>query len=363
MRLNLEQIINKSNSISDITNISRNYREYLEIIGTNSAKRKGVYTVLTTLLYYKYLHPNQDVRRHQAQLEGGFSARSFDTVHVTPILKKHRFPAMAESGWLTRSLEQPYPYDFEYNGKIPELLKNPFLHCVDYVERYPSKALNMLRILLNAVIQVSKINQITITPLSNPDRLTISKIECVLREHFLKQYGTHNGAKLPVLAFYAIYSCLISEFKRYKDCHLAPLSSLTACDKTNKASGDIEVFKKNQLFETIEIKLDKKIDTQIVRVVEEKIYKWNPQRYYILSVLGTKEEDINEISDIICKVGIDHGCQIINNGLLSTIKYYLRLIDDLNKFIEIYSDLIENDLELQYVHKSFWNDLVKKYDL
>lgn len=50
-------------------------------------------------------------------------------------------------------------------------------------------------------------------------------------------------------------------------------------------SGDIEIFKEGRLFEAIEIKLEKKIDSQIVRVVEEKVYKWNPQRYYVLSVL------------------------------------------------------------------------------
>lgn len=361
--LNIEQIINNSSSISDITDIPSKYRKYLKIIGENSEKRKGVYTVLTTLLYYKYLKPQQDVRRHQAQLEGGFSGRSFDTANVTPVLKKHKLPAMAESGWLTRSLEQPYPYDFEYNGKIPPLLKEPFLHCVDYVEKNPIKAINMLRLLLNEVINTAKQNQVTITPLSNPEKLTITKIMGALEEHFLTHYGTHNGAKLPVLAFHSIYTCLISEFKRYDGCTLAPLSSLTACDRTNKASGDIEIFRNGKLFEAIEIKLDKKIDSQIVRVVEDKIYKWNPQRYYILSVLGTKSEDQSEISDVICNVGINHGCQIINNGLLPTIKYYLRLITDLSQFLDLYSKSIENDSELQYIHKTIWNELIEKYDL
>ena len=138
---------------------------------------------------------------------------------------------------------------------------------------------------------------------------------------------------------------------------------MTACDRTNKASGDIEIFRKDTLFETIEIKLDKKIDSQIVRVVEEKIYKWNPQRYYILSVLGTKQEDQTEISNIICKIGMNHGCQIIINGLLPTIKYYLRLITDINQFVTFYSKAVESDTELQHIHKIFWNKLIKKYDL
>ena len=92
--LNLQQIIDNSNSISDINSIPPEYVRYLQLIGKNSEKRKGLYTVLTTLLYYKYLHPEQDVRRHQVQIEGGFSGRSFDTANVTPILKKNKLPSM-----------------------------------------------------------------------------------------------------------------------------------------------------------------------------------------------------------------------------------------------------------------------------
>lgn len=359
----LEDILNNSKSISDISNIPHNVKVDLLTVAQYCEKQKGVYTVLTTLLYYKVLHPAQDVRRHQAQLPNGFSGRSFDTHNVTPVLKKHKLPAMAESGWLTRSLEQPYPYDFDYNGKIPHTVKLPFLRSLDYVQNNPNAAENMLRILLNKVITIAAQNQITITPLKNPESLTIEKIMLALEEHFLTQYGTHNGAKLPVLAFYAIYSSLIRELKRYEGCTLAPLSSLTACDRTNKASGDIEIFKENDLFEAIEIKLDKKIDSQIVRVAEEKIYKWNPQRYYILSVLGTKEEDNIEIANIVHNVGKEHGCQIIINGLLPTIKYYLRLITDLSNFVNTYNQAVQEDNELQTIHKKFWNTLLQKYNI
>ena len=103
--LSLEQIINNSNSVSDVVDVPETYMKHLKLIGEYSQKRKAVYTVLTTLLYYKHLHPKQDIRKHQAQIANGFSGRSFDTAHVTPILKKCELPAMAESGWLTRSME------------------------------------------------------------------------------------------------------------------------------------------------------------------------------------------------------------------------------------------------------------------
>ena len=78
------------------------------MIGEYCEKGKGVYIVLETLLYYKYLHPRQDVRLFQSGFVGGFSARSFDTKFVTPILKKLKLLSMAESGWLIKSMEQSY---------------------------------------------------------------------------------------------------------------------------------------------------------------------------------------------------------------------------------------------------------------
>ena len=317
---------------------------------------------MTTLLYYKHLYPEQDIRLHQDRFDKGFSGRSFDTNNVTPILKKLKLPAMAESGWLTRSLEQPYPYDLNYNGSIGTL-KLPFLKTLEYVQNNPSKALNMLRILLHKVDTIAKANVVFINPLENPENLTIDKIINALTEHFLYKYVTHNGAKLPVLAFHSIYCSLIKELKRYENCTLAELSSLTACDKTNKSSGDIEIFKNNQVFESIEIKLDKKITAQILRVAEDKIYKWNPQRYYILSVDGIEDSERNEINEIVFRVLNDHGCQIIINGLIPTIKYYLRLIENLDDFVKKYSYAVEQDKELQKVHKEKWVELLKKYEL
>lgn len=354
----LEQIYQQLSS--DTYTLPKDIKDFLNTIGSNSFKRKGVYTVLVTLLYYKYIHPEQDIRYFQAGMPNGFSARSYDTANITPVLKKLGLPSMSESGWLTRSLEQPYPYDFKYNGKIPELLKQPFLKILDYIQKNPTKAKDCLCVLLLKVKEIVSQQHVEITPLTNPDTLTIEMVIDGLKQHFLTNYHVKGGAKLPVLAFHSLYISLINELARYKNCQLASLSSLTACDKTNKASGDIEIFDKDDnLFEAIEIKLDKQIDSQIIRVVQEKIYKWNPQRYYVLSVYGIKESDKEEIQAIVDNVKNKHGCQIIINGLLPTIKYYLRLISKLDDFVFQYSREIEVDTELQAIHKEKWNEIIK----
>ena len=358
--ITLEDIYNNSSSVSDIKNIPLEITDMLVKIGNNCIKHKGVYTVLTTLLLYKINNPQQDVRLHQSNMKGGFSGRTFDTKYVTPELARLGLPSMAESGWLTRSLEQPYPYDLNYNGKISGGLKNCFLELLNYLQHNPKMAVDMLRILLNQVIVKTKEEIIKIEPLQNSEMLTIDKIINALDLHFNYKYGTHNGAKLPVLAFYALYRQIISEVKRYENCSLSDLASLTACDLTSKASGDIEVFKNGQLFEAVEIKLNKVIDSNILRVVERKIYKYSPERYYILSYYGMKEDDRDNIQQIIEDVKTKHGCQIIVNGLLPTIKYYLRLVSSLKKFMVSYGELVEQDRELQKVHKECWNTILKQ---
>lgn len=92
--------------IQEVINIEE--QEWLTEIAQKCFQQKSVYTVLITLLVHKTLHPEQDIRYHQSNMKGGFSGRTIDTQHITPTLKELGLPAMAESGWLTRSLEQPY---------------------------------------------------------------------------------------------------------------------------------------------------------------------------------------------------------------------------------------------------------------
>ena len=57
------------------------------------------------------------------------------------------------------------------------------------------------------------------------------------------------------------------------------------------------------------------------------------------------------------KVKKEHGCQIIVNGIMATLKYYMRLISDLEVFYNSYSELINIDEELKAIHKQKWNEL------
>jgi DNA (cytosine-5)-methyltransferase 1 len=349
-------------TVNDIINVHADTLENIKTIGAKISTQKGVFTVLTTLVTHKTLFPTQDVRKHQSSMENGFSGRTIDTNFITPTLKGLGLPSMAESGWLTRSLEQPYEYTLDYQGKISnKIVKKAFLETLDYLEKNADKATDILRLILFQAIEAKKRSTVEIKPLENPENLTIEKIITALEEQFSFNYGTHGGSKLPVIAFYSIYKSLIKELSRYDDCILEEMGSHTASDRTSKSSGDIEISKKGDIFESIEIKLDKEIDSNIIRIAIEKIKRFNPERYYVLSYLGIKESEKSEIADLITEIKIEHGCQIIINGVTPTLKYYLRLITSLDEFIENYSEAIEIDKELKKFHKDKWNELIEKH--
>lgn len=360
----LLEIYGKSFDISDIDNLPKKLVVYLENITGNIDRNKGVYTVLVTLLVHKLLHPKQDIRYFQDKMDDGFSARTIDTKYITPTLKELGLASMAESGWLTRSLEQPYPYTMDYKGEISGTgMKEAFLKVVDAFQKEKKISENLLRYILNSSILLRKKNRVEIKKISKSDDVFISTMVSILEKHFIEKYETHGGSKLPVLAFYAIYKFLIPELGRYKKCILAPLGSHTASDRTSKSAGDIQVMKGKDVFEVVEVKLDKMVDITIARIAYEKIARFDPERYYILSYRGIKEEDRRAIDELIFEIKEKHGCQLIVNGLLNTLKYYLRLISDTQGFFNEYIELVENDTELKTIHKIKLKEIIRKQEL
>src|SRR5581483_322792 len=103
----------------------------------NAESQKAVLTVALTSITFKIHNPNQDIRYHQESMANGYAGRKFETKVVTPFLQENfKRYAMSESGWLTRSLEQPHPYDLNYPGHIQnKKLKQAFLDLLDHLEK------------------------------------------------------------------------------------------------------------------------------------------------------------------------------------------------------------------------------------
>ena len=125
--------------------------------------QKGLFTVLLTLGIHKILDPRQDIRKHQVGIKGGFSGRTIDTNFITPTLMELGLPSMRESGWLTRSLEQPHPYNKNYPGKI-KTGKEIFLNLVHFIETEPKYSKDIVSCILLLLEDIKAKNVIKLTP-------------------------------------------------------------------------------------------------------------------------------------------------------------------------------------------------------
>lgn len=325
----------------------------LRKIVANSEKCRGVLTVLVTLLTYKALHPGQDIRYHQSNLPGGFSGRGFDTRFITPFMKENRFPCMSETGWLSRSLEQPYPYTLDYRGKI-QTVKSEFLRIVDHVQCRNGAAAECLSLLFSLLLKQRESEDIR---LAHPHHLSIAQIIGYLEAHF--SLPCRGSARLPVLAVYSAYECMMREVGRYAQCRLLPLESHTSADTRSGRAGDIDVVKEpGGVFEAVEVKHQIGITVPLIQTAYEKFKSSPIDRYYLLTTARPVAAGRREIDAELARIARGHGCQVIVNGVYSTLSYYLRLLKDTDAFISRYIGNMASDPVIKYDHKAAWNRIV-----
>lgn len=341
--------------------INDSERESLDIILEYCEQRKAVLTVLITSLCHKIIDPKQDIRLHQSNLKNGYSGRTLDTRVITPFMKEKRFPAMVESGWLTRSFEQNSPYDLKYRGKVsPPKLKQAFLGAVDYIEKHHASAENYLIYLFQNLILLRENNAVEITRIENKSLFSIKQIIQMLEEHFDKS-SIVGTSRLPVLAIYSVYECMILEVKRFEAKKLLPLGSHTSADYRSGDIGDIEIVDEEEIpFEGVEIKYGKPITAQMVIDAYDKFKKYPTNRYYLLSTAQSGEEELKKITMEIEKISEEHGCQVIVNGIFDTLKYYLRLLENADQFLRKYGDNLSKDMVIKAEQKRLWNEIIQK---
>lgn len=329
----------------------------IEHIAKNSEKRKGALSVLTTVLTHKIYNPEQDIRYHQVKLENGYSGRNIDKKEVTPFLKSVSFPAMAEAGWLTRTFENPNPYTLDYPGPIT-LVKQQFLNIIDSVQ---TKDISAKEILLYLFILLIKQRDSFNIELAKPHSLSIANIIKVLEKHFTYKYSGAGASRLPTLAIYAAYQCMMSQVTRYSGKILCPLESHNSADKQSGRIGDVDINNENgSAFEGVEIKHEIQITKQLVTDAYEKFKVHNTDRYYLLTTANMDSADWDSIEKEIQRIGQIHGCQVIVNGVYTTLKYYLRLVEDPAEFIDHYVELLKNDDSIKFQHKTVWNDIISE---
>lgn len=363
----LEKIYNESLLIKSIDeiNLTDIQKKYIKAIVDKEETQKAVYTVLITSLVYKCLHNEQDIRLHQANMENGYSGRTFDTKYITPFMKQKQFlGAMKESGWLTRSLEQNIPYYLDFPGKINSReVKNSFLEILNDIEEKGVLPEEYLKGIFYLSIKEKELKSVSIiNPIEREARLNINEIIDLLNKHFYYNYKSRGASILPVIALYSIYECIVRELKRFDNKFLQKLSSHYSSDRSSGNTGDIIVLDNNRsLYEIVEVKFDISPDYIMVQDAYKKFCNTSVQRYYILSTFSPKDDEIEKIYQLIEQIKLEHGCQVIINGVFPTLKYYLRLLDNPDLFIERYIYNIQNNSEINAEHKIAWNIIMKNY--
>jgi DNA (cytosine-5)-methyltransferase 1 len=148
---------------------------------------------------------------------------------------------------------------------------------------------------------------------------------------------------------------------RYQGQVLAPLERLKAANRKSGSVGDVDVLKGDQPVESVEVKFGKPVSLVDVNEAIQKIKSKTVERYLILSTAGVESSEVIEIEAKLKEFKRTNGCEIIVNGVLESIKYYLRLIRSSTDFVLKYTMLVEKDSDLGYEHRVAWNKVCQDH--
>jgi DNA (cytosine-5)-methyltransferase 1 len=342
---------------------------FIEKIDTD----KSLVQVIITSLLKKIISPEQDIRLHMAKFENGYSARVLDTKVTSPFFKKY-FPTYAnkETAFLTKATRAEIVWDFTEGKKLPfrsKQLIEPFLTLMDKIQNSSFNLKDCLTYILFRLHLLSKKHQTvfdeTIESADFSDVLNINGVLNMLAKHF----DGKLSSRLPVIAIYSAYIQLFKVVKRYEGKVLRPLNVHTSADK--HGYGDVEIWNDDTTpFEMVEIKHNIAIDRNLIFDVVKKTENTSVKRYYVLTTYKgsflneTEEEYINKL---ILKIKKERDLEVIPNGIIHSLKYYLRFVEDYQEFIKTYTkELIKdakNSTEVKNYHIEIWQAILKEYQL
>lgn len=234
---------------------------------------------------------------------------------------------------------------------------------MDEIESSSDRDLSLKYILAlfkNSLDNKEKKSITLVNPIQKESSFRIENIINLLERHFNYKYKHRGAALLPVIACYSVYQCLIIECQRYQNKKLDPLASHNSSDKKSVAIGDIIVRdSNNNIYEAVEVKFNIPITQNLLYDSYQKIALHPVQRFYLLSTAKIRDSEKDSINTFIDKIENEHGCQFIANGLLSTLNYYLRLLTNTDKFMQLYIENLQSNNEIKYEHKLAWNEIIK----
>lgn len=330
---------------------------------------KSILGALVTSCLKKIINPAQDIRLHRVDFDSGYSARSLDTKVTVPFFKEF-FPKYAnkESAFLTLATRERIKWT-KKDGDLLRIrdknVKKAFLFLIEGIQSGDIPPEDCLVYIFYRLLQISQqmdmIYNDTIITSKYSGVININKVIQMLEAHF----ETKLSSRLPVIAIYSVYETLLSAVKRYYNKRLGSLNVHTSSDK--HGFGDVEIWNDNDSpFEMVEIKHNIPIDRNMIFDIVKKSRETTIQRYYLLTTYENcfeskaEEEYVNQFILMIKK---DYGLEIIANGILQSLKYYLRFIDDYSEFVELYTrNLIKDSrisTEINESHIRSWSIIME----
>jgi DNA (cytosine-5)-methyltransferase 1 len=333
--------------------LSSRFVSALQAMSDASNQASSAFTNLVTCLAIKAASPELDVRQHQVQIGAPFSFRAVSEKIVYPWLRKKSFEG-AKSGWQTRTFERPRAYTLDFPENIGAI-KGPFLACFDEIQENRQDPTLALQFLIYRQLILREQKRVA---LADPNIDDIGVIVGFFSSHFFYSYASKGASRLPVLAIYAIYQAMMSQLTRYSDKRLRSLHSHAAADSQTGAIGDLQVEREDgKLFEGLEIKHSIRITPDMIEDVAAKIAPSAPERYYILTTHADCQPT-DEVGELLKDKRQRIGTQIIVNGVIPTMRYYLRLLDSPRRVFPYYIALLSGDAAISHEHRAIWNDIV-----
>jgi DNA (cytosine-5)-methyltransferase 1 len=82
-------------------------------------------------------------------------------------------------------------------------------------------------------------------------------------------------------------------------------------------------------------------------------------RYYVLTTHPDCAPDA-AANAIIANIKSLYECQVIANGVMPSIRYYLRLLENPNTIFTAYAALLRTDKAIAHEHRTAWKEVVEQ---
>jgi hypothetical protein len=225
--------------------------------------------VTVAAVFGKLAFPSWDTRKHQVGIGGLKSLRTLDHAFVANHLYRMGLYRTATEGILTRSFELKQPFTLDYPGEInPVKSKLAFLRIINRIneEGDTHTAETVLRYFLHRLKEKKgRVDAIVGDLILTDKYVSLKTGQDILNDIF----GLGAGiSATPAIVIHTAFS--IVQPYIWKDVQVSPLKRHTASDSTSKAIGDVEAYRNDAPFLSVEVKHKLQIDDTMIRTFLQK---------------------------------------------------------------------------------------------